>query len=342
MILITGSTGLVGSYLLCFLVNDNLPIRALKRSGSSYEQLKIAFENSNFTREISFSQFIDKVEWVDGDLTNFSEIEGLLDGVDEVFHVAAMVSFHRRDRKNIDVVNVDATGNLVNACLRKGINKFHFVSSIASLNRNENDVISEKNDVSDKKFSTAYSKSKFLAEMEVWRGFDEGLQGVIVNPGIILGPAIESHEAIRAFKFIKKGFGFYPRGKNGYVDVRDVARIFYQLSQNQSLFGERYLLVAESVSYIDLFTWMSEAFKIKPPRFKANIYLSYMIAFFESLRSMLTGGRPVLSPDLVKLVNSNYSFDNSKIIKAIDTEFIPIKQSVMDTCNYMLKREKQA
>lgn len=337
MILVTGGTGFLGSYLLYNLFLDSKKVRAFKREQSKFDQLKIAFSVMNKNPNVSFDDFINSIEWVNVDLLDTTDIENNLDGIDEIYHLAAFVSFNRKNRENIIKTNIGGTSNLINLCLKCGIKKFHYASSIASLNRNDDNIISEKNDVSDKKFSTTYSKSKYLSEMEVWRAYNEGLEGVIVNPGVILGPAIRTHDSIRAFKTIQAGFGFYPKGKNGFVDVRDTAELFYKLSQNPEYYNQRYLLVAESVSYFDLFTWMSGYFKVKGPKRRANKQLSYLISYVDSIRCFISSKDPIISQDLVKLVNSDYIFDNSKVKSAIDFDFRPVKETIKDTCEFLLK-----
>lgn len=341
MILVTGATGFLGAYFLYFLSEKKKNIRVLKRQSSNFEQIEIAFDILNPEKQLwnSFDDYIKSIEFVNADILDVNEIEDSLKNVDEVFHLAAVVSFSKKNNELINDVNIRGTSILVNQCIKNNISKFHFASSIASLNRNNENIITESNDVNNKKFSTIYSKSKYLAELEVWRGYAEGLTGVIINPGVILGPAVENHESMKVFKTIKNGFSFYPKGKNGYVDVRDTAELFLLLSEKSELYNERYLLVSDNHHYIEIFNWMAKYFNVKAPSKLANINLSYMLSYIESIRIFFTRTEAIITKDLVKLVNSIYIYNNSKLKSAINYNFRSVEETIKDTCNFVVAKK---
>jgi nucleoside-diphosphate-sugar epimerase len=339
MRLVTGGTGLLGSYLLCRLFQEKKTARVLKRKNSSFYQLRIAFEFMYPGKQISFEDFIPFFEWKDVDIRDFNDLEESLDGVDEIFHVAALVSFNKNTDKELPDVNLNGTRNLVNLAIKLHIPAFHYVSSIASLNRNEKGIITEEFTAFNSQNSTLYSKSKYLAEMEVWRGYNEGLSGVIINPGIILGTGNIAHGSLVFYNFVKKGLKFYPVGKNGFVDARDVADCLYLLSGDQEKYQNRYLIVSESCYYRDIFSMIAEGFHLKPPSIKIPPALTRIAYYLDSIRSKLSLSDPVLTRDIVRLANSNFEFDTTKVKNSLGFTFRTMESSVKETTNFLINTD---
>ena len=186
MIVVTGGTGLVGAHLLYDLCKKHEHVRALKRQNSDLKQVKKTFFYYSHDAENLFQ----KIEWVNADVTDYFSLEDAFKDAKQVYHVAAMVSFHEKDNRKMMEINVKGTANVVNAALHHKIEKLCYVSSIAALGRPDaNELATEETPWKDSDKSTAYSISKYKAELEVWRGIEEGLNAVIVNPSVILGPA---------------------------------------------------------------------------------------------------------------------------------------------------------
>ncbi len=335
MILLTGANGFLGSYLLYELVSHGRDVRIVIREKANLDQIRLAFKVMNKKANDQFEDYLKKIQITRGNFTDEQLYPVIFEGIDEVFHVASKVSFRKKDREEILRLNVEGTVLLLDYCLANDIRKFHFTSSIASLNRNVGGVISDAFNGEKKKFTSAYSRSKYLAENEVWKAYKKGLSGIIVNPGVVLGPVMDYHESVRVFKTIQNGFNYFTSGANGYVDVRDVASIMFLLSSDEKFYNERYLLVSESVFYRDLFSWMANDFGVEPPQKLAGKNLSFVIAFLDYLYSSLTGKKQVITKDLVNLVNSEYYFDSSKVVKALDFHFRPVKDSVRETIRYL-------
>ena len=221
MIFVTGGTGLVGAHLLYELTLAGHNVKALKRKTSNLQQVVKTF--SYYTQNPD--ELFARIEWVDGDILDYFAIENLLKGVTEIYHCAAIVSFDPKERKKMISNNVEGTANLVNAAIENGVKKFCHVSSVAALGLVENGamITEETNWVPSKKVS-GYSESKFFSEAEIWRGMEEGLDAVIVNPSIILGPANWDTGSAKMFKTVWDGMKFFTRGITGFIDVKDVVR----------------------------------------------------------------------------------------------------------------------
>jgi nucleoside-diphosphate-sugar epimerase len=337
MILISGATGFLGSYLLFRLLKEGHQVRAIKRSSSNLKQVKLAFDFLNQNEFSDFESYNQQIDWVDADLTCLADLKTCFHGIDEIFHLSAIVSFQGKEKDYLLNVNVGATKNMTDLALENGVNKFHFVSSIASLGRGDKETIDESEFSHHKKQGSVYGISKYMSELEVWRSYKEGLKGVIVNPGVVIGPAVEENEVSKIFRLIQKGFKYYTKGVNGYIDVRDVADFLYELSRDEKLYNERYILVSDNVSYKELFQQMYKHFEIPTKAKEANYFLSYLVSILDRFRAFISRSNAIITPELLKLATSRYYYNNSKVINALKKDFIEVEKSVADTCQFLKK-----
>lgn len=324
MILVTGGTGLVGAHLLFRLTQNGENVRALKRSSSDIQKTRKIF---SYYSE-NYESLLNKIEWVDGDILDYDSILNCLEGVDFVFHAAASVSFQSSDKSSLINTNVLGTENIVNAALEMKTKKLLHVSSIGSLGRAGTDgVVTEESQWNSKKTSV-YSTSKYQAEMEVWRGIAEGLNAVIINPSIILGPGDWNSGSSKLFTTMYEGLKFYSTGTNGFVDVNDVVSSMILL-MNSDISGERFILNSENISYKDLFYWMAEGLNVKPPKFEAGRFLSEIGWRLLFVKGLISGKKSSITKETAVTANQDYNYSNKKIKKAISIEFIGIKESLL-------------
>ncbi|HLZ17337.1 MAG TPA: NAD-dependent epimerase/dehydratase family protein, partial [Cyclobacteriaceae bacterium] len=229
MIAITGANGLLGSFVLKKFVAEKQTVVALKRSTSNLSAL---------------AGFTDNVIWREADITNSLALRDAFESVDTVIHTAALVSFDPRSKNKIFDTNVVGTRNIVNACLAQGIRRLIFISSVAALGRKKGvQEVSEEARWVDSDLNSDYAKSKYLAELEVYRGQEEGLSVSIVNPSVILSTADPHKSSAQLFKYVQQQRPFYTGGSINYVDVRDVADSVYYLYQNPAP-GEKFIISA--------------------------------------------------------------------------------------------------
>jgi dihydroflavonol-4-reductase len=334
MILVTGGTGLVGSHLLQALARDGKPVRAIKRASSDMGMVRRVFDLYSPEPEKDFSL----IEWVEADLMDIFSLEDAMEGVEEVYHCAAIVSFLPGDRKKLLKVNTSGTANVVNAALEKKIRKLCHVSSIAALGRPENqsDLIDEKLVWKTSKNNSNYAVSKYGAEREVWRGTAEGLDAVIVNPSIILGVAGPSQGSSRIFNAVWEGLKFYPLGKNGFVDVRDVVRAMILL-MNSDICNERFILNVNNIEYKTLFDLMAVSMGKPGPSIKVSPMLSGLAWRVEKLRSMISGVKPLITRETARTAVQQNRYSNEKIRKELGFEFTPIEETIGHFCRIFLE-----
>jgi len=333
MILVTGGTGLVGSHLLKQLIQGEESIRAIYRDEKSLNKIKHFFILFN----ISWSDVLKKVEWVQSDLLNPAVLEDAFIGIDHVYHCAAMVSFNKRDKKQMLKVNIEGTSNVVNLSLDYNVKKLCHVSSTAAIGDTTNgDLRTEKNDWQNDGTFSKYSISKYFAEMEVWRGSEEGLDVVIVNPSIIIGAGDWNSSSSNLFLKVWNGLRFYTLGVNGFVYINDVVKAMTEL-MNSDIKNERYLVIAENLTFQTLFNYISEYLNKPYPSVLVRKWMTSVLCKVEAIKSFLFKSNPLVTKESADSAMRITKYSNQKIKKDLQFEFTPIKIAVKETADLFLK-----
>lgn len=322
-ILVTGGTGLLGSYLLRYLLHQGYTnIKALKRTNSD---LKLCVD------------FKDRVEWINADIFDSFALEDAMQGVAQVYHCAAMVSYDSRDYKKLMKTNVEGTENVVNAAMQQGVEKLLFVSSIAAIGREKNQkLIHEKAKWQRIPDLSTYAISKYLSEQIVWRAYAEGLNIVIVNPSIILGSGDWNQSSTTLFKQVWNGLKFYPTGTTGFVDVRDVVR-FMQILMESNISGERFVVSAQNLPFQQVFELIARALGKPIPSIKVSPLLRELAWRIEWLRSRITGKKLAITKETARLSSKNQNFDNTKSLQTFDFQYKSIEESINEIAQCMKK-----
>ncbi len=331
MVFVTGGTGLIGGHLLYELVAAGKRVRALKRERSNLQRvLRLFSYYSGNPRKL-----FEEIEWVSGDILDYFRMEEFLEGVDEVYHCAAVVAFNPEERSEMMTINVEGTRNLVNAALEKGVKKFCHVSSVAALGNAKNgQLVNETTNWVPAKKVSGYSESKFFSETEVWRGIEEGLDAVIVNPSIVLGPGNWNSGSSRFFKAVGEGLKFYTKGVTGFVDVRDVTRAMRWLMAEPHFNvckNQRFLLNAENRSYKSLFSEIAGALGKTPPRFFASDFFLALAWRGAAIWGRIARKSPAITRETAANSNAVRKFDGDKIKRFLNFEYLPVSTSIFET-----------
>ena len=333
MILVTGATGLVGAHLLYNLCKTEDKIRATKRERSDLHMVRTIF--SYYTEEVD--ELFAKIEWIEADLLNITELEDAFVRVTKVYHCAAWVNFNPKYKHQMIANNVTSTANIVNLCLAHKVSKLCHISSVAAIGRTENEpLINENSPWVDGPENSNYAISKYNSELEVWRGIEEGLTAVIVNPSIILGPGAWKKGSSVLFHKIATGMPFYTTGTNGFVDVRDVAKVMVDLMES-SINSERFILCSESIPFKQTFDYIADALGKKRAHIKVGDFLNALGWRVAKVISIITRKSPMLTKETAKAGNGISIYENGKIKKALNFEFIPVEQSCNDFSKMYLK-----
>ncbi len=324
MILVTGGTGMLGAQLLVQLTALGHKIKALRRDSSDMTLVRKTFNWYSLDPEQHYS----RIGWVDGDLLDSFFIEDLLEGVSKVYHCAAMVSFDPADRIKLKQVNVLGTAGLVNAILGKQDIRLCHVSSIAAIgSRDDGNPADENTPYKYDARSSAYSISKYNAEREVWRAIAEGLNAVIINPSVILGPGTWHSGSSALFSLAHKGMPFYTNGTTGYVDVRDVAKAMIML-MDHAVSGERFIVSAANLSYREFFTIAANALGSRPPRYEVKPWMGQLAWRYYALKGFFSGKRPSITRETSRNALKKRSYTSEKLVALTNFDFIPPQESI--------------
>ena len=329
MVLVTGGTGLVGAHLLLHLVENGEDVRAIYRNAASVKKTKDLFLLYNK------KSLFEKIEWVQADIIDVPSLEIAFENIDYVYHCAALISFDPNDEAVIRKTNIEGTANIVNFCIDKSIKKLCFVSSIAALGdlKEHEKIINEETEWNPEKAHSDYAISKYGAEIEIWRGQQEGLNAVIVNPGVIIGPGFKEQGSGKLFKNVKNGMPFYTKGNTGFIAVTDVVKIMFDLVKSE-IKNERFILIAENVAFQDIFNAITKASKIKAPSIYLSPFMMGVLWRIDWLFSTIFRKKRNLDRTTAKASFSKYLYSNQKIKSTLGIEFVAINQYVKEITSY--------
>ncbi len=336
MILVTGGTGLVGSHLLYKLLDKGEKVRALCRANSCKESVKQVFQ---FYSAEKANLLFDQIEWFEGDLLDYFSLLDALENVRQVYHCAAMVSFKPSDADEMFTTNTEGTANLVTTSIERGIEKFCYVSSIATLGAAVNGHhIDESTFWQNDDNHSVYSQSKFQAEMEVWRGTKEGLKAIVVNPSVIIGPGNPDRSSGQLFKSVANGMKFYTPGSTGFVDVRDVTDAMIALTNSEAC-NERFVVSSENLNYEQFLTKVATAYHTTPPSMRAGRIIIGAGWRLERLRYLITRKEPRITKETARSSQNRSFYSSNKLKELLQWQFIPIDQSVTETVAFFIQNK---
>ncbi|SEC31605.1 Nucleoside-diphosphate-sugar epimerase [Tenacibaculum sp. MAR_2009_124] len=329
MILVTGGTGLVGSHLLYHLALLDEPIIAIYRSEEKIKSTKNVFSYYSDNTDTLF----EKIQWVQADITDIPSLNKVFEKpVSKVYHCAALVSFDPKDYKKMRRVNIDGTANIVNFCVSHNVERLCFVSSIAAVGDSINgQLIHEENEWIDAGDQHGYAITKYGAEMEVWRGSQEGLTVVIVNPGVILGSGFWQEGSGKLFTQVYNNFKFYTEGVTGFVDVNDVAKVMISLI-NSPIQNERFILVSENKSFKEVLTEIALTFDKTAPSIKIGKFLTEIVWRLDWFLTKVTGKTPLLTKNSARSSHHKSYYTSKKIQQTLNFEFMSISKSITSVC----------
>lgn len=315
MILVTGGAGLVGKTLIEQLLLKNEKVRAI------YNKTPLPdFHNQN-------------LEQLPCNILDVVGLEEAMQGIKQVYHCAAIVSFDPGKRKEMFKINIEGTANMVNASLDAGINKMVYVSSVAALGRlRDKEHVNESMNWTEETSNSKYGQSKYLAELEVWRGIGEGLNAVIVNPALILGAGDWNGGSVQIFKSVYDEIPWFTDGITGFVDVQDVAKAMIMLMESD-ISAQRFILSAEDRPFREVFNLIARAFGKKPPYKKITSGLAGLVWRVEAIKSRITGKSPLITKETAQTAMSKVYFDNNKLKKYLHGfNYRPIEETISNTC----------
>ncbi|WP_353125725.1 NAD-dependent epimerase/dehydratase family protein [Parapedobacter pyrenivorans] len=324
VVLVTGGTGFLGAVLIKRLIVAGVSVRATKR------------ETSAIPAELTG---LPGLQWVNADVNDFFALEDAFKGVTKVYHCAALISYRVADKKRLITVNVEGTANMVSLALEHQVRLLH-VSSIAAVGQAKNNNEATEGDLWEYgPDQSGYAIAKYEAEMEVWRGIAEGLDGVIVNPALVIGPsarATDSGTSGSIFALLRRGLNFYPDGAVGLIDVDDVAKIMIALMDNPAISGQRFLLSNVNMAHKELLARCSVYLDRAAPTYRATPFMLSLAWRAAKFFSLFTGQRPLLTRETARAASRKLRFSNQKVVAATGITFKPIDDTLREICTELL------
>lgn len=321
MILVTGGAGLLGTELITQLLAAGKQVRAIYNKTPLPE-----FKSGN-------------LQQLQCNILDVIGLEEAMKGIEQVYHCAAIVTFNSKLKHEMFKINIEGTANVVNAALDADVKKMVYVSSVSAMGRiRENEPINETMNWTEETSNSNYGQSKYLAEMQVWRGIGEGLDAVIVNPVIMLGPGDWNNGSSKLFRNAYNEFPWYTKGISGFVDVRDVAKAMIQL-MNSNVTAERFILSAENRNYRDIINLMANAFGKKQPRREATAFMTKIVWRWEAMKNLFSDKDPLITKEIAKTAMAKVNFDNNKLKKYLPGfTYRKIEDTIIDTCTVLQQK----
>lgn len=326
MVLVTGANGFLGSYLLRVLLRNGEKVRGLTRVNTNMDLIQDS---------------LAKIELMNGDVLDIPSLEDAMDGVEKVYHCAAVISMVPEDAGKMLKVNIEGAANVMNVAMQKGVKRVVHVSSIAALGLPKDNVLMDENflNIEDKK-NVTYSISKHYGEREAWRAYSEGLDVVVAAPGTIMGAGKWTTPPNSLFTEVYNGLSFYTDGNTGWVDVRDVAEALYILMEKGTS-GEKYLLTNENLSFKQVLGDIAILLGKKPPTMKVNSLMKAIAWRGEWIKGKITGTKPVITEESLRLADVVFNYSGEKFKKQFGFSYKPFKQTLADTCEAYIQSTKQ-
>lgn len=327
MVLVTGATGFLGSHLVCQLLAAGKQVRACKRKTSDMREFNFIFQYY-FGNSLSAKSVRELLQWAEADVLELDTLTQAMQGIERVYHCAALVSFDAGDRDLLMKVNVEGTANVVNLCLIHGVKYLSYVSSIASLGRTKSgNTMDENSTWEHSKLNSNYAISKYRAEMEVWRGAEEGLLVMVVNPGVIIGVGDFSKGSNALIRTIYKGMPMYSMGANGYVDVADVARAILEI-ESAGIFNRRFVLVGANMRFRDLFFMIADGFGKKRPYINVTPFMAAIAWRVMAMVRLFSKKGLALTKETARAALNESYYNSNRIISEVGFTFTPIEKTV--------------
>lgn len=335
MILVTGGTGFLGAHLLLKLSLSQNNIIALKRRESNLNKVRKLFSDTP-----QGGILFEKITWIEGDLLDILSLDDAIKGVEMIYHCGAVVSFDKGRRNELLQTNIKGTSNLINVALQNEVKKIVHVSTVATLNRSDNDEIIDENcfwKPSPK--HSGYSISKYEAEKEVWRAIEEGLEAVVLNPSIILGSWDWKSGTSGMFTEINHGLMFYPSGSNGFVDVEDVVNAMI-LAMESEVKNERFILNSENLTFKELLDDIAKSIGKKPPSIRLGRTGLELAWRTDVIRSLITRSGPVLTREMAIASYNDVKYSSQKFQNRFQYSFKPVNLAISQIAEKYLNEKR--
>jgi nucleoside-diphosphate-sugar epimerase len=319
-ILITGGSGMLGAYL----------IRWFRQLGYTSITATYHSDEKRIPEDIR-----EGVHWVPLSLPDQEACHDIVAGHEWVIHAAGLVSYHPGDKYTMLDIHQTGTMQMINACLAHDVSHFIYVGSISALGKEHDHMVLDENAPwLDNEFSTSYGLSKYLGELEAWRGAAEGLNVSVILPSVILGTGDWNRSSLQMIKRVVEKRGWYPTGQTGFVDVRDVCS-FISILLKKEYAGQRWILSAGDMTFKEMYLSIAKELKMNKTFRPAPKWLAKLILYKNQLLGIKSTGSEILEQ-----AYGHFSYDARKSLTIEGFRYRPIQESIRDVCGLYLGKGK--
>ena len=314
-VLITGGTGFIGSNLAAALSAEGCNVRILRRPSSNLFNVQAL-----------------PVEHSIGDVRDLDSLRNAVRGCDTVFHTAAMVSFWKPARELQYEINVLGTRNVVQACLQENVERLVHTSSIAAIGHAANgEPADESTQFNWPQESSGYKYSKHMAEGEIAKGVEQGLDAVMVNPGVVIGPGDLHFNGGKIIRSVRKHQAlFYIDGGMNVVYVSDVVKGHCGAALKGRT-GERYILGGDNLTHKQAFQITAEVVGGIVPRIKMPVAFVKSAGRFFDLAGMVMKKEPFVTSELFSGAGIRNWYSSKKAERELGYTITPFREAVERT-----------
>lgn len=316
---VTGGTGFLGFNLIEQLLVENWQVVALYRPTSKLRHLREK-----------------DIQLVQGSITEPNSLIDIFpEKVDAVFHVAGNTSYWSRRNHIQTRDNVEGTKNMVAAALKRQAKRLIHTSSTAAYGHHQQ-RINEETRSNAINSPLNYNRTKYLAELEVRKGIERGLDAVIINPTNIIGP-YDYHNYSQLFTLIdRQKLPGVPAATQTFCHVREVAKAhitaFYRGQK-----GENYILGGVEVDYLTLVKEIGDILGKKVPKRTTPEWILKLLGRFSLWGSYITGKEPDLTPEKAILITSQILCNSQKVKNELNYNSVPLRSMLYDCYQWMLR-----
>lgn len=321
--------------MLIDLVKAGENIRAIYRTKESLTAVKKVFSYTN--TETEANRLFSQIDWHLADITNIPSLKAAFEGVDQVYHCAALVSFDTSKDSQLRKINIEGTANVVNFCIKNRVKKLCHVSSIATFDKKPGeDKLSEKSLWNKELNHSMYAITKYGAEMEVWRASQEGVPVIIVNPGVIIGPGFWKSGSGKIFNRVNSGLDYYFPKTTGFVGIWDVVKSMQQL-MNSPVKNDDFIVVSENLSFKDIFSMTAKSLGKPAPSKMLKKWMIFTAWLWQEISGLFSTKEKHLEMRSQKSLFEHSFYSSAKLRQEINFKFEPISEVIAKTAIFFRK-----
>ncbi|WP_129714047.1 SDR family oxidoreductase [Pedobacter sp. SYP-B3415] len=281
----------------------------------------------------------NNIRFFRGDILEKETLSAAMEGCVQVYHTAALAKMWCKNTDDFYQVNVTGTRHVLEAAVRQNIHRIVYTSTCGVWGPTVKYPMSE-DDPRIGGFPIHYERTKYLAELEVRKWVQSGLDVVIVNPSRVYGegPVTDSNTVSKMVSgYLKGRWRVIPgTGENvaNYAFLDDVVQGHLKAMLHGEA-GERYILGGEDISFNQFFGALARLSGHKRRLFHVPVPVIKAYSRFEKLKSALTGLPPHFLPEFADRLNADQKYSSTKAITRLGYQITPFAEGLKRTIEHI-------